>query len=234
MKNLVAIELKKINLKNQFLVLLLCNLLILFLSVTLKILVPNQIEMVSQNGAALPAVQLETMTIIDTLIKAVFIVWEAVLLAEMIVAEFKTKTALMFYTYPVKITKIILAKLLIILSMMFGYMLLSEVFQNSAFYVLGLFVPSMGYQMNVSMLPAIFVTTIAGLLLGLISLCVGIMYRSTVGTVVTSILILCVVTSAAAGPGGMISKVSVALVLGGGGLISGGYALKKIAKEELV
>lgn len=234
MKNLVAIELKKINLQNQFLVLLLCNLLILFLTGTLKVLIPSQIEMVSQNGGTLPAIQLDTMTIIDTLIKAVFIVWEAVLLAEMIVAEFQTKTALMFYTYPVKITKIILAKLLIIFSVMFVYILLSEVFQNSVFYVLGLFFPSMSYQINASMLPGIFITTITSLLLGLISLCVGMIYRSTVGTVVTSILILCVVTSAAAGPGGMISKVSVSLVLGGLGALAGGYTLKKIAREELV
>ncbi|MFJ7734340.1 hypothetical protein ACIQXF_21035 [Lysinibacillus sp. NPDC097231] len=76
------------------------------------------------------------------------------------------------------------------------------------------------------------ITIIGSVLMGLIPLFFGMINKSVIVTVITSILIMCVVTSSAAGPGGIFSKSSAAIVLGILGLIAGKATFTRLEKED--
>ncbi len=225
----VSIELGKINMKQQLISLAACNFLITALVIIMKFLIPDQI---SGLDSGMPTIELSTTIIIDTLIKAVFIVWQAVLIASLIVSEFQNKTALMLYTYPIKMTKIIISKLVVVFIITFTFMLISGIFQNVVMYVLNQNLPMFSYNITTEIILTVLITNISAIFMGLITFTVGMLNRSTIATIVTAILIMCIVTSAAAGPGGIISKLSVAVTLGLIGLMAGLFTVWKIETED--
>ncbi|MBG9455873.1 hypothetical protein ABE61_17885 [Lysinibacillus sphaericus] len=225
----VSIELGKINMKQQLISLAACNFLITALVIIMKFLIPDQI---SGLDSGMPTIELSTTIIIDTLIKAVFIVWQAVLIASLIVSEFQNKTALMLYTYPIKMTKIIISKLVVVFIITFTFMLISGIVQNVVMYVLNQNLPMFSYNITTEIILTVLITNISAIFMGLITFTVGMLNRSTIATIVTAILIMCIVTSAAAGPGGIISKLSVAVTLGLIGLMAGLFTVWKIETED--
>lgn len=225
----VSIEFGKINMKQQLISLAACNFLITALVIIMKFLIPDQI---SGLDSGMPTIELSTTIIIDTLIKAVFIVWQAVLIASLIVSEFQNKTALMLYTYPIKMTKIIISKLVVVFIITFTFMLISGIFQNVMMYVLNQNLPMFSYNITTEIILTVLITNISAIFMGLITFTVGMLNRSTIATIVTAILIMCIVTSAAAGPGGIISKLSVAVTLGLIGLMAGLFTVWKIETED--
>ncbi|OXS66478.1 hypothetical protein B1B04_23955 [Lysinibacillus sp. KCTC 33748] len=225
----VSIELGKINMKQQLISLAACNFLITALVIMMKFLIPDQI---SGLDSGMPTIELSTTIIIDTLIKAVFIVWQAVLIASLIVSEFQNKTALMLYTYPIKMTKIIISKLVVVFIITFIFMSISGIFQNVVMYVLNQNLPMFSYNITTEIILTVLITNISAIFMGLITFTVGMLNRSTIATIVAAILIMCIVTSAAAGPGGIISKLSVAVTLGLIGLMAGLFTVWKIETED--
>ncbi|MGE8037700.1 ABC transporter permease [Lysinibacillus sp. NPDC093692] len=225
----VSIELGKINMKQQLISLAACNFLITALVIMMKFLIPDQI---SGLDSGMPTIELSTTIIIDTLIKAVFIVWQAVLIASLIVSEFQNKTALMLYTYPIKMTKIIISKLVVVFIITFIFMSISGIFQNVVMYVLNQNLPMFSYNITTEIILTVLITNISAIFMGLITFAVGMLNRSTIATIVAAILIMCIVTSAAAGPGGIISKLSVAVTLGLIGLMAGLFTVWKIETED--
>lgn len=227
MKAYAKIELKKISLKSQFVGLLIANIFIMLLSVSLGMLIPMSVELMEGVNFSISAGML-----VDTLIKAIFIVWEAILLAMLIVSEFQNNTALMFYTYPVQVKEIIMAKVVIVLSIITSFIFISEFVQNVILYLVSFIFPSINYQFNFSLLVTMVITTVGSVLMGLIPLFFGMLNKSVIVTVTVSIFIMCIVTSSAAGPGGILSKGAAAIFLGILGLIAGKATFSRIEKED--
>lgn len=227
MKKYVTIELKKISIKNQLIGLMIANLLIMLLSVSLSMLIPLSMDMMEGMSFTISPV-----VSVDSLIKAIFIVWEAALLSMLVVSEFQQNTALMFYTYPVQVTKIVAAKVMIVLGLITAFMISSEIVQNLVLYLVNLFFPSLNYQFDFAILVTLMVTTLGSVLMGLIPLYAGMMNQSVIVTITTSIFIMCVVTSSAAGPGGILSQSVAGVFLGLLGLIGGKATFARLEKEE--
>lgn len=229
MKAYIDIELKKIKLKNQFIGLVIANVFIMMLSISLGMLIPMSVEMMEGMSFSIsPSI------LVDTLIKAIFIIWQAVLLAILVVSEFQTNTAMMFYTYPVQVKQIIMSKVVIVLSITAIFIVISEIVQNIILYLVSFIFPRLNYQFDLSLLVTLIVTTIGSVLMGLIPLYVGMINKSVIVTVTTSIFIMCIVTSSAAGPGGILAKGSAAIFLGVLGLIAGKATFTRIEKEDFI
>ncbi|KAF1299584.1 hypothetical protein BAU15_02770 [Enterococcus sp. JM4C] len=229
MKAYVKIELKKISLKSQFVGLLIANIFVMLLSVSLGMLIPMSMEVMEGMNFSISAAVL-----VDTLIKAIFIIWEAVLLAMLVVSEFQNNTALMFYTYPVQVKKIIMAKVVIVLSLITAFIFISELIQNIILYLVSFIFPSINYQFDISLLFTLIITTVGSVLMGLIPLFFGMLNKSVIATVTVSIFIMCIVTSSAAGPGGILSKGTAAIFLGILGVIAGKATFARIEKEDFI
>ena len=84
MQNLVKLELKRVSLKSHFISLLAANVVITLLSAFTSSLLS------ADSGVAvtgLPPAQLDTLTLATMLVRAMLIVWEAVLISVFIVEE---------------------------------------------------------------------------------------------------------------------------------------------------
>lgn len=68
----------------------------------------------------------ETFLLIGTFVRAVFIVFGAVLISKLVISEFKNKTILVMFTYPINRKKLLVAKLLIAGGLTFVTILISN------------------------------------------------------------------------------------------------------------
>ena len=135
MRTLIYLEIKKFPLKSHFAGLLAANMIVFLLSIFTS-------SLLAANGDAsaltsLPPVQLDTLTLAVMLMRAVLIVWEAVLISIFIIEEYRNKTISLLFTYPVNCTKLILGKLLLICGAMLLFHGLSNIFQAACIFWAG-------------------------------------------------------------------------------------------------
>ncbi|WP_348921275.1 ABC transporter permease [Enterococcus rotai] len=226
MKKLVSIELKKIDVKKYCFHALLANVGIAFLVLMTSFLT-------AMSGGDVP--QITTVTVIDTLVKSVFIVWESVLIANLIIEEFRSKTVLILFSYPLDRKKAIVSKLLIIFTLIFASMIASQVFQNVLFLSLNQVLPLINYSITLSEIGITFLTTVTSILLGMLPMYVGMLNKSTVATVVSSIAIVSLTVSSGGQDGsGLITMIPVSVTMGLIGIALAMTAIKKMLSEDIV
>ncbi|MBC1353742.1 hypothetical protein HB837_15115 [Listeria innocua] len=226
MKKLVAIELKKMALNKYVRHAIIANIVIACLVFMTTVLT-------SMGGEGVP--QMAVTTVIDSLVKSTFIVWESVLIANFIIEEFRSKTILILFSYPLDRKKAIISKLLIIFSVIFISMFASQLIQNALFFTLNQFLPVINYSVTASEITVILLTTITSILLGMLPLYVGMVNKSTVTTVVSSILIVSLTVSSGGQDGsGLITvlPVSVTMAAVGVGLVY--MAIQKMLSEDII
>lgn len=80
--------------------------------------------------------------VIDVLLKPVFIIWEAILISSILIDEFKNKTILMLYTYPINKRKLIFSKVALILLYSLGGILAGQIVLNIVFYGISQLLPA--------------------------------------------------------------------------------------------
>lgn len=226
MKKLVGIEMRKIDVKKYIQHVMIAN-----VGIALLVLMTSFLTALS--GGEVP--QITTVTVIDTLVKSVFIVWESVLIANLIIEEFRSKTVLILFSYPLDRKKVIISKLLIVCSMIFVSMVVSQVFQNVLFFSLDKMLPLINYSINLSEIGVILLTTITSILLGMLPMYVGMLNKSTVATVVSSILIVSLTISSGGQDGaGIITMIPVSITMGVFGIVLALTAIKKMLSEDIV
>ena len=129
MQNLVKLELKRVSLKSHFISLLAANVVITLLSAFTSSLLS------ADGGVAvtgLPPAQLDTLTLATMLVRAMLIVWEAVLISAFIVEEYRSKTINLLFTYPVQRGKLIAVKIILICGIMFLFHGLSGILDRKS------------------------------------------------------------------------------------------------------
>lgn len=224
---LIQIEIKKIGLGNFFKQVLFANfgmvLVVLMTTLTVSF----------SDGQMIP--QIMTVSIIDTLVKSVFIVWQSVLIAILIVEEFRSKTVLVLFSYPIKRQMILLSKLLLIFALILSAMIFSQILQNSVFWWLSQLIPFIKYQISALEILQISITTMTAIAMGMAPLYIGILNKSTVATVVSSIAIVSITVSSGLSDGTrMINILPISIILGLSGILTAYISIKKILKEDIV
>lgn len=172
--------------------------------------------------------------VIDVLLKPVFIIWEAILISNILIDEFKNKTMLMLYTYPINRKKLIFSKVALILLYSLGGILAGQVILNLAFYGINQVFPAVPYSLTINQVIMYFASSVMIILLGLIPMCVGLVQFSSVATLVTSIIIVIAGSSSGLGFDNLLSNVAVITVMGAIGVVAAIYSLVSLNKRDIV
>ena len=229
MWNLIRIEIKKVPLKPHSVGLLAANLIIFMLSVFMSSLLTASGDISTLPG--LPPFQLDTVTIAAMLVRATLIVWEAVLISVFVIEEYRNKTIGLLFTYPVSRTKLIMAKLFLICGISFLFHVLSNIFQYASIFLAARCFDFVTFSVGNILVQ--IVTTISAVLLGLLPLYVGMIKKSTIATVVSSIVIVAIASNSQGSSAGLLSIPVAAIIFGIIGIIFSAIAMKKMILSDL-
>ena len=141
----------------------------------------------------------EAFIIVGALVRATFIIFAAVLIAKLIIEEFRNKTISVLFTYPIGRKKLIGVKLLIVGLLTFNTIIISNVFVlvsfialNSYFHFIpGTFSTDALVQQFLSIITFAFAATGTSL----ISLYFGMRNYSVPATIISSIFIVALISS---------------------------------------
>ncbi|EDU37562.1 ABC transporter permease [Clostridium sporogenes] len=229
MKHLIKLELERFPLKPHLLGVILANIIILALSVSVSSTFATTSMQSIPSG--LPPLQLSTIAIAKLLIKTTLIVWQSVLIATIIVEEYQSKTIMLLYTYPINRKKMIAAKITLVCGIMLIFYLSSEVFQHMAIYIFSRYISFITYQLDNILIQLVII--ISAILLGLVPLYIGMIRKSTIATIVSSLIIVCITSNSQGSTAGLISVPAVAITFGVIGLIFTVLVIKKIITSDL-
>ena len=229
MWNLIRMEIKKVPLKPHIAGLLIANFIIFLLSAFTSSLLTA-----SGNISTLPGfapVQLDTVTLAAMLVRATLIVWEAVLISVFLIEEYRNKTIGLLFTYPISRTKLITAKLILICCISFTFHVLSNIFQYATIFLAAKCFDFVTFSFGNILAQA--VTTISAILLGLLPLYVGMIKKSTIATVVSSIIIVAIASNSQGSSAGLMSIPVAAIIFSIIGIIFSAVAMRKLVLSDL-
>lgn len=130
---------------------------------------------------------------------SIFLIFGAVVLARLVIEEYRSKTITLLFTYPLSRKKLLSAKLLIVSAFIFGSILFTNLFVGSVVYVVDLFVDIIPSELLMEQLTnaLILVLTngiaVAGI--GLVPLYFGMRNKSVPSTIVSAIIVLSILSS---------------------------------------
>ncbi|WP_145644076.1 ABC transporter permease, partial [Bacillus paralicheniformis] len=165
-----------------------------------------------------------------------FIIFGAVLISKLIISEFKNKTILVMFTYPINRKKLLAAKLLIAAGLTFITILISNACVAAAFFLLnsiygvipGELTASMVSQQALKMI--VFAFGAAGT--SLVPIFFGMRKHSAAATIISSVVISMLISSTS--PDFSISSiVYIPLSLAAVGLIFSFLAVRRIEKIDV-
>jgi len=177
MKELIKIELKKMSLEKEIRNLVIANVII---PIVAFVPILADAEEMAEHAYSLASL----------IILATFIVWQAVLISSLVVDEFKTKTMMQLYTYPIKRQALIIAKVGLIFVMILAFSLITNLVQHSLFSGISLFLTNFSYTITLSDILRTVITSVSSVMLAMITLTVGVWMKSTVAPVVTAFVLI--------------------------------------------
>lgn len=136
-------------------------------------------------------------TIMDTLIRGTYIVFAAVLISNLVIDEFRTKSIMLLFMYPINRKKLIAAKLIIILLFTMIANIAGNLMVGAGFLVVNLFThtisgPLTAVVLSQALLMILMSAVVTGFM-GLIPLYVGMRKYSNAATIVSSLIIVALV-----------------------------------------
>lgn len=229
MRKLIRLELERFSIKPHLLGLLIANITILLLCVMASTFIKALGGVMA--AAGLPEFSLTTISLSTMLVRATLIVWQGALIAKLIVEEYQNKTIGLLFTYPINFKKIIWAKIALICGLIFLFHVVSSIFQNVAVYLISGQIDFVTYRFE-SLITQLLII-VSTILLGLVPLAIGMINKSTIATVVSSVVIVAFSSNSQGSTAGLLSIPIIALFLGVIGLAVASVAVKKILTSDL-
>lgn len=138
-------------------------------------------------------------SMVDSMIRATFIIFASVLLAKLIIEEYKNNTITILFMYPINRKKLIMAKLIIVASFTFVTTVLSNIFIDSALCIINNFYNFTTDKITVSLIinsfRNIFISGLLSAGISLIPLYFGMKKKSVPTTIISAIIIVSIVCS---------------------------------------
>lgn len=192
MSKIITLEMKKFNIKGKIKGFLIANLAILFFVLVLIFESRVDEELAFENYRM-------SFQMINAMVGATFIIFASVLLAKTVIGEYKNKTITLLFMYPVNRKKLIFAKLFIIVAFTFSAIVLSDIFQEFALYIMNMLYSFIPDQLTRALLYDnllnIIMYAFAASGMALIPLFFGMLRKSVSATIITSIIIVSIVYS---------------------------------------
>lgn len=138
-------------------------------------------------------------SMVESLVKATFIVFASVLLARFIIEEYKNKTITLLFMYPINRKKLIVAKLIIVVLFTYIAIVLSNIFIDFTLCIANSFYSFINDKLTIPLIinnfAIITLNALASACMGLIPLYFGMRKKSVPATIVSAILIVAIVCS---------------------------------------
>ena len=166
-------------------------------------------------------------------VKAVFIIFAAVLLSKLVIDEYKNNTISILFMYPISRKKLMTSKLIIVFLFTLASILFSNVILGAILIGINNVVNIIPGELTLNLITTALYKDVMGALyaagIGLIPLYVGMRKKSVPATIVTAVLVTSLITSGfdQFRPGNL-AAVSIAL-----GLLGVGIAYLSIRKVEI-
>ncbi len=136
-------------------------------------------------------------SVIDTFIRGTFIVFAAVLISRLVIDEFRNKSIMVLFMYPINRKKLIAAKLLVVVLFTLIAVIATNLFVGAGFYGFNLFMPVVPEPLTLPVaakgLLTVVMSALATSFLSLIPLYFGMRKKSGAATIVSSIFVVMLV-----------------------------------------
>ncbi len=136
-------------------------------------------------------------TVIDTLVRGTYIVFAAVLISNLVIDEFRTKSIMLLFMYPINRKKLIAAKLIIILLFTLIANIAGNLFVDAGFMAVNLFTHTISGPLTADVIAEallmILMSAVVTGFMGLIPLHIGMRKYSNAATIVASLIIVALV-----------------------------------------
>ncbi|WP_242219823.1 ABC transporter permease [Bacillus cereus group sp. BfR-BA-01380] len=174
---------------------------------------------------------------IDIFVKAVFMIFGASLIAKFIIQEFKEKTMIIMFMYPINRKKMMIAKLFIIMIFTFLSIVICDIVIFSFFYVLNVYYSVITEPLTMTILlqngSKLLMNAIAATGISLIPLYFGMKKYSVRTTIVSAVIIMSLLTSSLSGHYSLYDIILVPITLACVGLLIAYMTVRKIEQVDL-
>ncbi|QGG49669.1 ABC transporter permease [Lysinibacillus pakistanensis] len=192
MLNLMRLEMKKFHIGSYIKRAIFANFVILAIMFMLLFITKIEGDAVFENYQTV-------LSLIDSTVRAVFIIFASALNAKLIISEFKYKTITLAFMYPINRKKLMASKLAIIVLFTFSAIIVSNVFVSVVFCTIisnfHLFSDTLTISVIIQRIPIVIMNAIAASCIALIPLYFGMRKYSIPVTIISSIFIVSVVSS---------------------------------------
>ncbi|MGX4764500.1 ABC transporter permease [Bacillus mojavensis] len=177
----------------------------------------------------------DAFLVIGTFVRAVFIVFGAVLIAKLVISEYKNKTIQVMFTYPISRKELLAAKLSISGGLTFITILVSNAFVATAYYMLNSIYHVIPGELSADVMSqhsvkmAVFAFGAAGT--SLVTIFFGMRKHSVPATIISSVVIVMLMSSTSPGLS-LSSIVYIPLSLAAVGLFFSYMAVRKADKQD--
>lgn len=178
--------------------------------------------------------------IIDTFVRATFIIFAGALISKLVISEYRNKTMNVMFTYPIQRHKIIAAKLIIVFGFTFVMIMVTDLLMGALLLTINhfyTFIPdtlstqdALGFLLKYSM------NSLSAASMALIPLFFGMRKHSVTTTMVSSILLVLVVCSGFSGNGldvSIHSLIIIPLALGAIGLWIASMSMVRLETKDV-
>lgn len=196
MFKLMKLEMKKFKIGGYIKASLIANLVIIGIMIAGIIISKIEGEAILNNYSV-------AFQMVDSQVKATFIIFASVLLAKLIIEEYKNGTITLLFMYPINRKKLIVAKLIIVIIFTFIAIFLSNIFIDSILIAINSFANLIPNELTKETLSNTIIlintSAVTSAFMSLIPLYFGMKKKSVPTTIISSILIVAVMCSNANG-----------------------------------
>jgi ABC-type transport system involved in multi-copper enzyme maturation permease subunit len=175
-------------------------------------------------------------SLVNLIVQGTFLIWQSILISKLIIDEFKTRTIQHLFTYPLKRSAVMGAKIVLISGMMLGFILVTQVIQHSLLSVMAQVLPGFNYVLSMQSIVVIALTSSFAVMVGMFPIAVGLWTNSNIAPVITAVLILSVFGGSygEAGTLDLFNNLAAMSTIGIIGLVLGIYSIRDILKKDLI
>jgi len=138
-------------------------------------------------------------SVIDSFVRAVFMIFASTLIAKLIIGEYKFKTITLAFMYPISRKKLMVAKLAIVMLFTFSMIIISNALITTIFCIISdryeLIPDVLSSSLIIQQIPSVLMNAIAASGIALIPLYFGMRKYSIPTTIISSIIIVSVTSS---------------------------------------
>ncbi|WP_125152630.1 hypothetical protein [Clostridium rectalis] len=231
MKKLFVNEFRRIKISQYLLTLIVSNIIVIFLASTSYMLLSNPSSGPTSVAPTLPSFALSTIDLAMMLLRAVIIVWQAVLITQIIVSEYESRTITLLYSFPYKRIQLVLSKIILVSMLILSAYFISILFQNVVIYIISIYSSSISFTLNIKLIDIISIFTT--IVVGFIPLAVGIKLKSSVSVIVSSLVIVMAISNSQGNNQGLLTIPIISIILAIISIVILVFTIIKMDKEDL-